>query len=147
MSTYVEGWRLVSNPVAIYRDASKRSAPLTRAKTKKTWGTADDVDLSTEKIQESYSRVGRRAGHAAKSCRPTDAPSHVGNADVIDPTSSRIAGHEGYITVGLYEDGQPGELFIHMAKEGSTIGGLMDTNWHADFGWHCQYGATARKPG
>jgi len=38
-----------------------------------------------------------------------------------------IAGHEGYITVGLYEDGQPGELFIHMAKEGSTIGGLMDT--------------------
>ena len=38
-----------------------------------------------------------------------------------------IAGHEGYITVGLYEDGQPGELFIQMAKEGSTIGGLMDT--------------------
>ena len=38
-----------------------------------------------------------------------------------------IAGHEGYITVGLYEDGQPGELFIHMSKEGSTIGGLMDT--------------------
>jgi ribonucleoside-diphosphate reductase alpha chain len=38
-----------------------------------------------------------------------------------------IAGHEGYITVGLYEDGQPGELFITMAKEGSTIGGLMDT--------------------
>jgi ribonucleoside-diphosphate reductase alpha chain len=38
-----------------------------------------------------------------------------------------IAGHEGYITVGLYEDRQPGELFIHMAKEGSTIGGLMDT--------------------
>src|SRR5213596_3471248 len=38
-----------------------------------------------------------------------------------------IAGHEGYITVGLYEDGSPGELFITMAKEGSTIGGLMDT--------------------
>src|SRR5205814_7716522 len=38
-----------------------------------------------------------------------------------------IAGHEGYITVGLFEDGQPGELFITMAKEGSTIGGLMDT--------------------
>ena len=38
-----------------------------------------------------------------------------------------IAGHEGYITVGLYEDGQPGELFITMSKEGSTIGGLMDT--------------------
>src|SRR5213078_2329281 len=38
-----------------------------------------------------------------------------------------IAGHEGYITVGLYEDGQPGEIFIRMAKEGSTIGGLMDT--------------------
>ena len=38
-----------------------------------------------------------------------------------------IAGHEGYITVGLYEDGMPGELFIQMAKEGSTIGGLMDT--------------------
>ncbi len=38
-----------------------------------------------------------------------------------------IAGHEGYLTVGLFEDGQPGELFITMAKEGSTIGGLMDT--------------------
>src|SRR5581483_1013382 len=38
-----------------------------------------------------------------------------------------IAGHEGYITVGLYADGQPGELFITMSKEGSTIGGLMDT--------------------
>jgi ribonucleoside-diphosphate reductase alpha chain len=38
-----------------------------------------------------------------------------------------IAGHEGYITVGLYEDRQPGELFITMSKEGSTIGGLMDT--------------------
>jgi ribonucleoside-diphosphate reductase alpha chain len=37
-----------------------------------------------------------------------------------------IAGHEGYLTVGLFEDGQPGELFITMAKEGSTIGGLMD---------------------
>src|SRR6185503_2650706 len=38
-----------------------------------------------------------------------------------------VAGHEGYITVGLYEDGQPGEVFIRIAKEGSTIGGLMDT--------------------
>src|SRR5438093_13493488 len=38
-----------------------------------------------------------------------------------------IAGHEGYITVGLYENEQPGELFITMSKEGSTIGGLMDT--------------------
>ena len=43
------------------------------------------------------------------------------------PTSFDIAGHEGYLTVGLFEDGQPGELFITMAKEGSTIGGLMDT--------------------
>ena len=38
-----------------------------------------------------------------------------------------IAGHEGYITVGLYPDGQPGEIFLKMAKEGSTISGLMDT--------------------
>src|SRR5205085_8632900 len=38
-----------------------------------------------------------------------------------------IAGHEGYLTVGLFEDGRPGELFVTMAKEGSTIGGLMDT--------------------
>ena len=42
-----------------------------------------------------------------------------------------VAGHEGYITVGLYEDGQPGEVFITMAKEGSTIGGLMDCHRHA----------------
>ena len=42
-------------------------------------------------------------------------------------TNSRIAGHEGYITVGLYKDGTPGELFIRMAKEGSTVSGLMDS--------------------
>src|SRR5256885_15975398 len=44
-----------------------------------------------------------------------------------------IAGHEGYITIGLYEDGQPGELFITMSKEGSTIGGFMERGMKVDF--------------
>ena len=55
---------------------------------------------------------------------------HVVNAfpipDEVSPINFSVGGHEGYITVGLYDDGRPGELFITMAKEGSTIGGLMD---------------------
>jgi ribonucleoside-diphosphate reductase alpha chain len=109
MQTYVEAWKLGLKAVAIYRDGSKRSAPL-NVKKNKDMGTAEE----------------------AKAAPVTVAPTGPVRKRMSDTRVSithkfDIAGHEGYLTVGLFEDKQPGELFITMAKEGSTIGGLMDT--------------------
>src|SRR5947199_708916 len=125
MSTYVEGWRLGLKSVAIYRDGSKRSAPLNTRKTK-DMGTADDADLSTERFKN---RILELEEELVMLRNRVDQPTRHRMSETRMSLTHKfeIAGHEGYITVGLYEDGQPGELFIHMAKEGSTIGGLMDT--------------------
>jgi ribonucleoside-diphosphate reductase alpha chain len=99
-NTYIDGWKLGLKAIAIYRDGSKRSAP-----------------LSTKKGGSETSAVAQ-AGPVRRRMQATrKALTHKFD----------ISGHEGYITVGLFEDGTPGELFITMAKEGSTIGGLMDT--------------------
>ncbi|MBX7157070.1 MAG: vitamin B12-dependent ribonucleotide reductase [Verrucomicrobiae bacterium] len=102
MNTYIEGWRLGLKAIAIYRDGSKRSAPLNTAKTK---------DMGAAQAAEEKLNARRRMSDTRWSI-----------THKFD-----IAGHEGYLTVGLFDDKQPGELFITMAKEGSTIGGLMDT--------------------
>ncbi|HEV3340683.1 MAG TPA: vitamin B12-dependent ribonucleotide reductase, partial [Pirellulales bacterium] len=96
---YLEGWRLGLKALAVYRDGSKESQPLS---------TSTEGDKAAEKVKA----VPRRE-------RLPDTRNSVTH-------KFSVAGHEGYITVGLYEDGRPGELFITMAKEGSTIGGLMD---------------------
>jgi ribonucleoside-diphosphate reductase alpha chain len=131
MNTYVEGWRLGLKSIAIYRDGSKRSAPLNTRKTK-DMGAAEDVDIAVDitigsdqfqkRILELEEELGTLRGRL-------DQPVRHRMPDTRSSLTHRfeIAGHEGYITVGLYEDGQPGELFITMSKEGSTIGGLMDT--------------------
>ncbi|MBN1845490.1 MAG: vitamin B12-dependent ribonucleotide reductase [Sedimentisphaerales bacterium] len=104
---YMTGWRLGLKALAIYRDGSKRSQP-----------------LSTKKAAP-------RSQKPAKT-ESTDPLERRPQRIRLDPTRHSIthkfdvAGHEGYLTVGLYKDGQPGELFITMAKEGSTVGGLMD---------------------
>jgi ribonucleoside-diphosphate reductase alpha chain len=100
---YVESWRLGLKAVAIYRDGCKRTQPLNTGK-----GEAKAVD---KKKSEAAQPVRRRL--------PADCSSYRHKFEV--------AGHEGYIHVGFYEDGLPGEIFIKMAKEGSTISGLMDT--------------------
>ncbi|MHC4704612.1 MAG: vitamin B12-dependent ribonucleotide reductase, partial [Planctomycetota bacterium] len=97
-AAYVEGWKLGLKAVAIYRDGSKRLQP-----------------VSTKKHED------------AKAKKP--APARPFRRRLPDTRQSithkfSVTGHEGYLTVGLYEDGQPGELFITMAKEGSTVGGL-----------------------
>ncbi|HYE77154.1 MAG TPA: vitamin B12-dependent ribonucleotide reductase, partial [bacterium] len=97
--TYIAAWHEGLKAVAIYRDGCKRIQPLSTS-------------------LES----GKAAGPAGKPRRrrlPDERQSITHKFD--------IAGHEGYITVGMYEDGTPGELFITMSKEGSTISGLMDT--------------------
>jgi ribonucleoside-diphosphate reductase alpha chain len=108
--TYIEAWKLGLKAVAIYRDGSKRSAPL-NVKKNKDMGTAQAAVAAPVAVVPS------------KPIRKRMSDTRVSITHKFD-----IAGHEGYLTVGLFDDDkQPGELFITMAKEGSTIGGLMDT--------------------
>ena len=95
---YVQAWKKGLKCVAIYRDGSKRSQPLNTAKEK----TAAET--------------------AAKPAR-----NRMPDTRTALTHKFQIAGHEGYLTVGFFDDGSIGELFVQMAKEGSTVGGLMDT--------------------
>jgi ribonucleoside-diphosphate reductase alpha chain len=111
--TYLESWKLGLKCIAIYRDGCKRSQPLST--------TRDNEKVEAPAAE--YRAVRRRLPDERK------AVTHKFD----------IAGHEGYLTVGLFEDGQPGELFVTMAKEGSTISGLMDafatqTSYSLQFG-------------
>jgi ribonucleoside-diphosphate reductase alpha chain len=131
MNTYVEGWRLGLKSIAIYRDGSKRSAPLNTRKTKHM-GAVEDVDVAldvTIERDQFEKRIFELEEELGMVRSRLDQPTRHRMPDTRRSLTHRfeIAGHEGYITVGLYEDGQPGELFITMSKEGSTIGGLMDT--------------------
>jgi len=131
MNTYVEGWRLGLKSIAIYRDGSKRSAPLNTRKTR-DMGASEDVDVAlnvTVERDEFQNRILELEEELSMLRGKVDKPIRHRMPDTRMSLTHRfeIAGHEGYITVGLYEDNQPGELFITMSKEGSTIGGLMDT--------------------
>ena len=129
MNTYIEGWRLGLKAIAIYRDGSKRSAPLNTRKTKDMGGTEQELAVASFDRGELETRIVELDQEVASLRFRLDQPSRHRMPDTRMSLTHRfeIAGHEGYITVGLYEDGQPGELFITMSKEGSTIGGLMDT--------------------
>jgi len=128
MNTYVEGWRLGLKSVAIYREGSKRSAPLNTRKTK-DMGTVAGIGDAGSEGDALQKRILELEQELATLRSRLDQPVRHRMPDTRNSMTHRfeIAGHEGYITVGLYEDGQPGELFITMSKEGSTIGGLMDT--------------------
>jgi ribonucleoside-diphosphate reductase alpha chain len=104
---YIEAWRLGLKAVAIYRDGCKRTQPLNTGKKAEP---AAAVPVAAEPTVE-YRPTRRRL--------PADRDAICHKFD--------IAGHEGYIHVGFFEDGTAGEIFIKMAKEGSTISGLMDT--------------------
>ncbi len=133
MNTYTEGWRLGLKSVAIYREGSKRSAPLNTRKTK-DMGTvaaavAGGVDAGPTDADPLENRILELEQELATLRSQVDQPVRHRMPDTRTSLTHKfeIAGHEGYITVGLYENDQPGELFITMSKEGSTIGGLMDT--------------------
>ncbi len=125
MHSYSEGWKLGLKAVAIYRDGSKRSQPLNTSRNggdtpaEKAVKEADSFKLRIEELDEEVAKLRVRLGTPARHRLPDTRQAVTHKFD--------IAGHEGYITVGLFDDGVPGELFITMAKEGSTIGGLMDT--------------------
>jgi ribonucleoside-diphosphate reductase alpha chain len=110
--------------VAIYRDGSKRSQPLNTKRTSEGGdkAAAGDTSALEARIAELEAEVTRLSALAGKPLRRRLSDTRTAITHKFD-----IAGHEGYLTVGLFEAGQPGELFITMAKEGSTIGGLMDS--------------------
>jgi ribonucleoside-diphosphate reductase alpha chain len=99
-NAYLESWRMGLKAVAVYRDGCKRSQPLSTSKEEaKAGALAVEVKPARRKLPDERHAITHKFS---------------------------IAGHEGYITVGMYEDGKPGEIFLVMAKEGSTISGLMD---------------------
>ncbi len=108
---YVRGWELGLKAVAIYRDGSKRTQPFNVTDTGKAGEKQAPESVSVEQF-ESAKRMPHR--HRLPATRPSLTHKF------------EVGGHEGYLNVGLYEDGRPGELFITMAKEGSTVGGMMD---------------------
>jgi ribonucleoside-diphosphate reductase alpha chain len=120
---YVQAWRMGLKCVAIYRDGSKRSQPLNTKKTNEGGAKTSAVaeGSSDSRLKQLEVEVARLRDEAGKPLRRRLSDTRTAITHKFD-----IAGHEGYLTVGLFEDGQPGELFITMAKEGSTIGGLMD---------------------
>jgi ribonucleoside-diphosphate reductase alpha chain len=121
--TYVQAWKMGLKCVAIYRDGSKRSQPLNTKKTSEGGDKAAGQTSSFEnRLKEMDVELAKLRADAGKPIRRRLTDTRPAVTHKFD-----IAGHEGYLTVGLYDDGQPGELFITMAKEGSTIGGLMDT--------------------
>lgn len=95
---YFEGWRLGLKALAVYRDGSKRTQPLNTSK--EAPAKKDEVRLQRRRL-------------------PAERQAYTHKFS--------ISGHEGYVTVGMYEDGTPGEIFLVMAKEGSVISGLMDS--------------------
>jgi ribonucleoside-diphosphate reductase alpha chain len=99
-AAYIEGWRLGLKALAVYRDGSKRTQPLNAGKEQADGARIDEFKPRRRKLPDERQALTHKFS---------------------------IAGHEGYLTVGMYEDGTPGEIFLRMAKEGSTVSGLMDT--------------------
>jgi len=98
---YIDAWRLGTKAVSIYRDGSKRTQPLNTSRDSQTTeaGATGSAEPSRRRLPDERHAITHKFD---------------------------IAGHEGYVTIGLFEDGSPGELFLVMAKEGSTISGFAD---------------------
>ena len=127
---YLESWRLGAKAISIYRDGSKRTQPLNTSKSAieargvvQTQDTAEAVKAAVAAALASRTPLRRKL--------PDERQAITHKFD--------ISGHEGYITVGLFEDGMPGEIFLVMAKEGSTISGFADAFAQA-ISYALQYG-------
>jgi ribonucleoside-diphosphate reductase alpha chain len=108
---YFWGWELGLKAIAIYRDGSKQSQPL---------NTKTDSEAEADRATKTITKTVEKVVYKPRRERLPDTRQSVTH-------KFTIAGHEGYLCVGLYPDGRPGEIFITMAKEGSTIGGIMDS--------------------
>src|SRR5438094_4400185 len=115
---YIQAWKLGLKAVAVYRDGCKKSQPLSAAGTKTAEAAGARVGTADSAVQ-----IEEQDLHA-----PPRAVRHKLEEERMSITHKfNVGGHEGYITVGLYPSGDPGEIFITMAKEGSTVSGLMDS--------------------
>ncbi|MBR5626276.1 MAG: vitamin B12-dependent ribonucleotide reductase, partial [Thermoguttaceae bacterium] len=133
-NAYMLGWELGLKALAVYRDGSKTAQPLSTSANKKssTGKTAaagdekEETKLSAEPVP--VEKADSESGRSRRRNRSVGFPRRERLPDTRQSVTHKfnVAGHEGYITVGLYPDKRVGELFITMAKEGSTIGGLMD---------------------
>jgi ribonucleoside-diphosphate reductase alpha chain len=128
---YLEGWKLGLKALAIYRDGSKGSQPVNTKAESDGRSEAKPAVADAALVPDPMVATSAFSVAVSQSAVPTETP--------VPPRRERlphtrrslthkfdIQGHEGYVNVGFYPDGRPGELFITMAKEGSTIGGLMD---------------------
>jgi ribonucleoside-diphosphate reductase alpha chain len=133
---YIESWRLGAKAISIYRDGSKRTQPLNTSKagvadTRNTSGVASGLSRTDESVREVVKEVVKVVERPQRRKLPDERHAITHKFDV--------AGHEGYVTVGLFEDGTPGEIFLVMAKEGSTISGFADAFAQA-ISYALQYG-------
>ena len=119
---YVQAWKMGLKCVAIYRDGSKRSQPLNTKRTNEGGDKTANAGTTDGRLKDMEAEMAKLRVQVGQPLRRRLPDTRAAINHKFD-----IAGHEGYLTVGLFADGQPGELFVTMAKEGSTIGGLMDT--------------------
>ncbi len=143
---YIQAWKMGLKAIAVYRDGCKRTQPLsTTLKQATTTGARSDTSAANAALEAAAAAVAaidaltylspeeRRLVEAlrARKSRPAGPPM-ANRYKLPDERASfthkfSIGGLEGYITVGMYEDQSPGEIFVRMAKEGSVIAGLMDS--------------------
>src|SRR5579859_2633463 len=117
MDAYLQSWKLGLKAVAVYRDGSKKAQPL-MAK----GGVTHEKDAKQPQLETGNGKP------ETETLGPPKAQRRRLESERLSVTHKfSVAGHDGYITVGLYPDGTPGEIFITMAKEGSTVSGLMDS--------------------
>ena len=117
-NVYLQGWKLGLKSIAVYRDGCKKTQPLNTAASK------NDDAVKGRKDSSGVNIVAPAAVLAIAAAAPRRRKLPDERRAITHKFS--VSGHEGYVTVGMYEDGTPGEIFLTMAKEGSTISGLMD---------------------
>lgn len=126
---YIKAWKMGLKAIAVYRDGCKRTQPLSTSKE----GAVSDGTLAKAEGLDALNEEERTLILALRESKTLPAGPPMSIRYKL-PTERRsithkfqIAGHEGYITVGMYDSGSPGEIFVRMAKEGSVIAGLMDS--------------------
>jgi ribonucleoside-diphosphate reductase alpha chain len=126
-SVYIEGWRLGLKSIAIYRDRSKRVQPLNTSKGQDSMANVQDLGFG---VQDSATlSIPQSPVPGPQPLAPSPRPYRRKLPDERAAITHKfsVGAHEGYLTVGRYDEGPPGEIFITMAKEGSTVSGLMDS--------------------
>jgi len=132
-NAYIEAWKLGLKAIAVYRDGCKRTQPLSTNMEQATSDGSKVAVVANIDPLELLAPEERRLVEALRLRKTKPAgPPMATRYKLADERASfthkfSIGGHEGYLTVGLYQDGTPGEIFVRMAKEGSVIAGLMDS--------------------